>query len=72
MPYASPSLRRLRQESGIKPGEFAMRLGVARGHLCHVEMQRRPASLELLARIAKALDVSITDLIDDERSKPAA
>lgn len=55
MPYASPLLRSLRQETGIKPGRWADTVEYDRTQYTHVEAGRRSASPEFFARCAAQL-----------------
>ncbi|MGK7728912.1 MAG: helix-turn-helix domain-containing protein [Cognatishimia activa] len=47
----------MRRASGLSQEELAHRADVSRGHMCKVENARFAASLDLLERIAKALNV---------------
>lgn len=63
-----PRLRELRQRSGQKVGAFATTVGISRGHLVNLERSARPASIEVLYRIATALGVEISELTRESTS----
>ena len=65
-----PRLRELRQRSGQKVGAFATAVGISRGHLVNLERSARPASIEVLYRMAGALGVEINELTS-ESTRPA-
>jgi DNA-binding XRE family transcriptional regulator len=56
-------IRTYRQRAGIKPAQLAAEVGVARQTVYEVEAGREQASVELLYRIAKRLDVAYEDLL---------
>lgn len=47
----------------MKPGPFATKAGISYAHLDNLENERKEASLEVLHRIAVALDVPVTALV---------
>lgn len=59
------AIRCFRVKQGDKPGDFAKKIGVAYSTLDNIENERRGASLEVLYRIAAALDVPIRALLRD-------
>lgn len=59
------SLRVIRERSGWSPSRFAVKVQTTPGHLSNIEAGRRQASPELLARMAKVLDVPLMALISD-------
>lgn len=70
-------IRLLRVERGINVTTLASRLGIRRQHLSNIERRNKAASLDLLIKIARELDVPIGDLIrqddaDDEPNGQAA
>lgn len=69
MPLANGDrIRQLRQAKGIKSGEFAnLVTGIQRNNLINVECNLRPASMELLHRIARVLEVDVSELLRTER-----
>lgn len=54
-----------RIKDGLKPGEFAAKAGVSYPHLDNIEKERKDASLEVLHRIAGALNVPIEAIVRD-------
>lgn len=65
MPLANGDrIRQLRLAKGIKSGEFARLVtGIQRNNLINVECNLRPASMELLHRIARVLEVDVSELL---------
>lgn len=55
----------LRIKDGLKPGEFAAKAGVSYPHLDNIEKERKDASLEVLHRIATALNVPVEAIVRD-------
>ena len=62
-PVDGPEIRRRRQRRGIKTSEFAQRVGLHRSSLVHIEIGTRRPSLEVLHRIATALDCDVIELL---------
>lgn len=60
------AIRHFRIKQGDKPGDFSKKIGVAYSTLDNIENERRDASLEVLYRIAVALDVQIGAIIRDK------
>lgn len=59
-------LRTRRQSTGVKSGEFAARIGYSRSTIVSVENGTRPASHELIHRIARELtDLGVPTTSDD-------
>lgn len=59
-------LREIRAEHGVTLRELSARSGVAKSSLEAMESDRPNPSLQTLRRVAKALNVQIADLIDEE------
>lgn len=59
------AIRYFRIKSGFKPGDFAARVGVSYPHLDNIENERKDASLEVLYRIAEALDIEVGAIVRD-------
>lgn len=55
-------LRHLRAERGLTQEQLADRAGLAREYLSKVESGHRNPSLDIIARLAQALEVSLEDL----------
>jgi transcriptional regulator with XRE-family HTH domain len=74
MPLANGDrIRQLRQAKGWKSGEFAELVGgIQRNNLINVECNLRPASIELLNRIARVLEVAVTELLRTDSDEDAS
>ena len=55
-------IRNLRQNRGISQEELADLCGLHRTYISDVELGKRNVSLENIERIAKALNVSLTEI----------
>lgn len=66
------NLRRLRKERNFTQEEFATDSGFDRGYISGVERGVRNPSVLVLARIAKALDVDVVELIDPVKAQQFA
>lgn len=62
------NVRTYRKQRGFTIEGLAEKVGIAAGHIGHVERASRVPSLEMLARIGKALDVSAATLLVDPAS----
>ena len=58
------NLRRMREERGLSQEAFAFEAGIHRTYISDLERARRNPSLAVLERIAIALSVSASDLLD--------
>jgi transcriptional regulator with XRE-family HTH domain len=56
-------IRTLRQESGQTQEGLAREAGVSNGTIVRIEMGRNRPNLDTLAKIAAALDVAVSDLL---------
>jgi transcriptional regulator with XRE-family HTH domain len=63
------NLRRLRKERNITQENFATDSGFDRGYISGIERGVRNPSVLVLARIAKALEVDVSALIDIEKAR---
>lgn len=54
----------MRREKNIKQTDLARVIGIKGNRLCQYEKGNRKPSLEIIKKIAKALDCKIEDLID--------
>lgn len=59
------AIRTFRIKAGLKPGEFATKARVSYPHLDNIENERKQASIEVLHRIAVALDVPVSAIVRD-------
>ena len=58
-------LKNIRQEKGMTLDELSAKSGVSSGYLCHLERgSRTHPSVEIMEKIAKALNMSVEDLIE--------
>jgi transcriptional regulator with XRE-family HTH domain len=57
------NLRLLRTARGLSQERLAVDAGVARGWISQIELQKSNVSLDLLDRLAKALEVPVGDLL---------
>jgi transcriptional regulator with XRE-family HTH domain len=63
-PALGPNLRRLRSKRGLSLERLARRSGVSRAMLSQVELGQSAPTINLLWKIARALDVPFSNLID--------
>lgn len=67
-------ISRLREEAKFGKAAFCLTAGLSRPHLDHIEAGTVSPTLDMLERIAKALGVSVADLVreeDDEDDAPS-
>ena len=55
-------IQKQRKELGYTQEELAERINLSRTHMGHIEQGRKSPSLKVLTRIAKALNVKISEL----------
>ena len=60
------NLRRLREEHDISQYELSKRSGVDRSFIAHVERQARNVSIDIVDRLAAALNVPVAVLFSDD------
>ena len=58
-------IRAIRKEKNLKQGELAKKLKMTSAQLCRIEGAKNAPSIKTLARIAKALGVSLSELMSD-------
>lgn len=58
------NLKRLRTKKGLSQGEIARRLGVDKGFVCNVENGKTNPTLVTITKLAKAIDVSASELLE--------
>ncbi|MBC8260547.1 MAG: helix-turn-helix domain-containing protein [Planctomycetia bacterium] len=58
-------IRKLREESGVTAKELAHRIGLSASQMSRLESGKRRINSEVLTRIARALEVAPSQLIDD-------
>lgn len=66
------AVRKLRRELGLSQEELAERADLHRTYIAGIERGGRNITLRSLERLAKALGVSVTDLLADEPAGGAA
>ncbi len=57
------AIRGLRQRSGLSQRQLAMRMGVPRTYVSKIENEKATPTLSSLERLARALEVSVPDLL---------
>lgn len=55
-------IARLRAERGLTQRALAERAGCSHGYVCHLELGKRQATPQVLAQLARALDVPASTL----------
>ena len=63
------SLQAIRIDKGLSQGDIERRTGLLRSYLSRVENGHTVPSLDTLAKIAGALEVSLSELVDPPESK---
>jgi len=56
-------LKKYRKQSGMTQEELAHKIGVSRAYVGYLEQGRNVPSLDTLSKIARALRVSVADLV---------
>ena len=59
------NIRRIREEKGLKQVELAKMANVTQAMICQIELGTKPPSLPLSVDIAKVLECSIDDLVEE-------
>jgi len=59
------AIRSFRIKAGKKPSDFATEAQLSYAHLDNLENERKEASLEVLYRIANALDIPVAAIVRD-------
>ena len=65
-------IRKLRKEQGFNQDEFAAKANLYRSHYGFIETTRREPQLRTLIRIARALDISLSKLLDIDMERVEA
>ena len=58
-------IRDIRKSKNLKQGDLARKLGMTSAQLCRIEGAKHAPSIKTIARVAKALDISVSDLMND-------
>jgi transcriptional regulator with XRE-family HTH domain len=64
------NIRKKRREKKISVLDLSCDAGVSHSHLFYIESKRVVPSVDVLVRIAKALGVEISELVDNSTGKP--
>jgi len=56
-------LKRLREQRGLTQEQLAKRAGVSHGYIARLEIGMHDPSLSTLSKLAKALKVSVAELV---------
>jgi transcriptional regulator with XRE-family HTH domain len=59
------AIRSLRQRSGLSQRQLALRMGVPRTYVSKIENEKATPTLSSLARLARALEVTVPDLLHE-------
>jgi len=59
------AIRSLRQRSGLSQRQLAMRMGVPRTYVSKIENEKATPTLSSLERLARALEVTVPDLLHE-------
>ena len=65
-----PAIRSLREKDGWRQGAFAKEVGMSQAALSNIERERRPTTMVMLNRIARALCVPVTAITRDYEGAP--
>lgn len=57
-------IRSIRKEKGISQEELAFKAGLNRAYVGYIERDERKPSVDTLSKLAKALKVKLSDLLD--------
>lgn len=68
LPLFGPVLRRFRHEKGLSQEELAARLDISPSYISRMESDLKVPSLEMIFRLAEALEVEPSELIKAMRS----
>ena len=63
------NLRRLRTERGLSQDDFAALVDVHRTYINHLEGAKRSPTIDVIEKMMKRLEVSITDLLGEPPKK---
>lgn len=58
------AIKTARERQGISQRQFAMMTGTSRSYLWKIESGSADIGIDILCKIARALDVKVSDLID--------
>jgi len=69
MQTISDKIRALRKAKHLKQGDLAKKLGMTSAQLCRIEGAKHAPSIKTITRIARALDIPVSDLMRDDLPK---
>jgi len=58
------NIRKIRLEKDISVLNLSLEVGISHSHLFYIESKRTIPSIDVLVRIAKALDIQLCELIN--------
>ena len=59
-----PTITKIRKQQHLTQGELALKVGITREHLNRIEKGKEQGSMRTLARIASALNIPLTELLE--------
>lgn len=62
IPQNGSAIREIRKREGLTVSDLAHRVGISDPHVRNIENENRPASIEHMARIAAALNCSLSSI----------
>lgn len=65
MTHLGSRLRATRERLGFTQAALAQKVGVDRSHISKIESGETSGSIQLITRIAAALGIRVSDLLDD-------
>ena len=60
------NLKRIRKEMKLTQAEMAKEIGISQSYIADIERNRKNISLAVVLRIAKGLNISVNELINDD------
>jgi transcriptional regulator with XRE-family HTH domain len=66
MDMLSQRIRSARKSKGMSQAELAKRVGTDQGHISRLESGETGASLDIITRLAKQLDLTVSQLVGDD------
>lgn len=69
-PKQGARLSTMRRRAGLSQAELAQAIGETQQNIAFWELSSKPPRSDVLPKLAKALDVSIEDLLGDKDPKP--
>lgn len=63
------NIRKIRQEKDISVFNLSLEAGISHSHLFYIESKRVAPSIDVVVRLAKALNIQFCELLDTQRKK---